>query len=99
MSPEEYYDVILGNLIDDKEVQDTVGYEKYDLVCANILADILVEMTPVIPATMKKGAYYVTSGILREKEEIVKEAIVKAGLSVEEVTYQGDWCSITAKKN
>ena len=96
---EEYYDVILGNLIDDKEVQDTVGYEKYDLVCANILADILVEMTPVIPATMKKGAYYVTSGILREKEEIVKEAIVKAGLSVEEVTYQGDWCSITAKKN
>lgn len=95
---EECYDVILGNLIDDKEVQDCVGYEKYDLVCANILAEILVAMTPVIPATMKKGAYYVTSGILKEKEEVVKEAIVKAGLAIEEVTYQGDWCSITARK-
>lgn len=95
---EDKYDVILGNLIDDKEVQDKVGYEKYDLVCANILAEILVAMTPVIPATMKKGAYYVTSGILKEKEELVKEAIVKSGLEVVEVTYQGDWCSITAKK-
>lgn len=96
---EDQYDVILGNLIDDKEVQDKVGYEKYDLVCANILAEILVAMTPVIPACMKKGAYYVTSGILKEKEEVVKEVIVKSGLTVEEVTYQGDWCSITAKKN
>lgn len=95
---EDKYDVILGNLIDDKKVQDKVGYEKYDLVCANILAEILVAMTPVIPATMKKGAYYVTSGILKEKEELVKEAVIKSGLEVVEVTYQGDWCSITAKK-
>lgn len=95
---EDKYDVILGNLIDDKEIQDKVGYEKYDLVCANILAEILVAMTPVIPAAMKKGAYYVTSGILKEKEELVKEAIIKSGLEVVEVTYQGDWCSITAKK-
>ena len=95
---EDKYDVILGNLIDDKEVQDKVGYEKYDLVCANILAEILVAMTPVIPATMKKGAYYVTSGILKEKEELVKDVILKSGLEVVEVTYQNDWCSITAKK-
>ena len=95
---EDKYDVILGNLIDDKEVQDKVGYEKYDLVCANILAEILVAMTPVIPANMKKGAYYVTSGILKEKEELVKDVILKSGLEVVEVTYQNDWCSITAKK-
>lgn len=94
----EKYDVILGNLIDDKNVQDQVGYEKYDLVCANILAEILVAMTPVIPATMKPGAHYVTSGILKEKEGVVTEAIIKAGLKVEEVTYQNDWCSITAVK-
>lgn len=96
--PKEKYQVILGNLIDDKTVQDQVGYEKYDLVCANILAEILVAMTPAIPATMKSGAYYVTSGILKEKEELVKDAIIKAGLVVEEVTYQNDWCSITARK-
>lgn len=96
--PKEKYDVILGNLIDDKEVQEQVGYEKYDLVCANILAEILVAMTPVIPATMKQGAHYVTSGILKEKEGLVTEAMVKAGLKVKEVTYQNDWCSITAVK-
>lgn len=94
----EKYAVILGNLIDDKAVQDKVGYEKYDIVCANILAEILVDMTPVIPAAMKKGAYYITSGILTEKEALVTEAVVKSGLKVVEVTYQGDWCSITAKK-
>ena len=75
---DETFDMMIGNIIDDKEVQDQVGYEKYDIVAANILADVLVPLTPVIVHQMKKGAYYITSGILDVKEEVVKEAVAKA---------------------
>ena len=72
--PEEAFDMMIGNIIDDKEVQDQAGYEKYDIVTANILADVLIPLTPVIVHQMKKGAYYITSGILDVKEEVVVEA-------------------------
>ena len=95
---EKSFDMMIGNIIDDKEVQNQVGYEKYDIVTANILADVLVPLTPVIVAQMKKGAYYITSGILDVKEEVVVEAVKAAGLTVVEVTHQGEWVSITARK-
>lgn len=95
---DETFDMLIGNIIDDKEVQDTVGYEKYDIVTANILADILVPLTPVIVNQMKKGAYYITSGILDVKEEVVIKAVKDAGLQLVEVTHQGEWVSVTARK-
>ena len=96
--PVEAFDMMIGNIIDDKEVQDKVGYEKYDIVTANILADVLVPLTPVIVHQMKPGAVYITSGILDVKEEVVKEAVVAAGLEVVEVTHQGEWVSVIARK-
>lgn len=96
--PVEAFDMMIGNVIDDKEVQDRVGYEKYDIVTANILADVLVPLTPVIVHQMKPGAVYITSGILDVKEEVVKEAVTAAGLEVVEVTHQGEWVSVTARK-
>ena len=96
--PVEAFDMMIGNIINDKEVQDRVGYEKYDIVTANILADVLVPLTPVIVHQMKPGAVYITSGILDVKEKVVKEAVVAAGLEVVEVTHQGEWVSVTARK-
>ncbi len=93
------YEVMIGNIIDDKEIQDRVGYEKYDIVVANILADVLVPLTPVICHQMKQGGIYITSGIIEEKEQTVVAAVEAAGLEVLEVTHQGEWCSVTARKN
>ena len=95
----EKMDVMIGNIIDDKNIQDQVGYEKYDIVAANILADVLVPLTPVIIHQMKKGGIYITSGIIDDKEECVVEAVKAAGLEVVEVTHQGEWVSVTARKN
>lgn len=95
----DQYEVMIGNIIDDKEVQDKVGYEKYDIVVANILADVLVPLTPVILHQLKTGGIYITSGIIDAKEETVVEAVKEAGLEVLEVTYQGEWVSVTARKN
>ena len=97
--PVQDFDMMIGNIIDDKEVQDAVGYEKYDIVAANILADVLVPLTPVIVNQMKKGGIYITSGIIDQKEETVVKAVKDAGLEVLEVTYQGEWVSVTARKN
>lgn len=96
--PADAFDMMIGNIIDDKTVQDTVGYEKYDIVTANILADVLVPLTPVIVHQMKPGGLYITSGILDVKEEVVKEAVTAAGLEIVEVTHQGEWVSVTARR-
>lgn len=92
------YEVMIGNIIDDKEIQDRVGYEKYDIVAANILADVLVALTPVIVNQLKPGGIYITSGIIDDKEEVVKQAVSDAGLELLDVTYQGEWVCVTAKK-
>ena len=96
---DETFDMVIGNIIDDKAIQDQAGYEKYDIVTANILADVLIPLTPVIVNQMKKGAYYITSGILDVKEEVVVAAVKAAGLTVVEVTHQGEWVSVTARKD
>ena len=93
---DESFSLILGNIIDDKEVQDSTGYDKYDIATANILADVLVPLAPQIIKHIKKGGILITSGILDVKEKEVADALVKAGFTIEEVTAQGEWVSITA---
>jgi ribosomal protein L11 methyltransferase len=97
IAPEQFA-LIIGNIITDKEVQDKAGYECHDIVVANILADVLVPLTPMILHQLKPGGIYITSGIINDKEETVVEAVKKAGLELLEVTYQGEWVSVTARK-
>lgn len=92
------FDMMIGNIITDKAVQDKVGYDCYDIVVANILADVLVPLTPVILNQLKPGGIYITSGIINDKERTVRDAVEAVGLEIVEVTYQGEWVSITARK-
>lgn len=94
----ERFEMMIGNIITDKTVQDKVGYEKYDIVVANILADVLVPLTPVIVNQLKSGGVYITSGIIDNKEQTVRDAVEAAGLEVIAVTHQGEWVSVTARK-
>lgn len=97
--PKEQYEVMIGNIIDDKAIQDQVGYACYDIVAANILADVLVMLTPVIVSQLKPGGIYITSGIIDDKEKVVKQAVADAGLELLDVTYQGEWVCVTARKS
>ena len=94
----ESMQAVIGNLIDNQKIQDAAGYEKYDIAAANILAPVLVELTPQIVSHLKPGGIYITSGILDVKEKDVTDACEKAGLTVVEVTHQGEWVSVTAQK-
>lgn len=96
---EEKFHVRQGNIIDDKTTQDWAGYEKYDIVAANILADVIIMLVDEIPVHLKKGGYFITSGIINMKEEAVKAAFAcRSDLEVVEITYQGEWVSVTARK-
>lgn len=90
------FEVILGNIIDDKEVQDRVGYEKYDIVCANILAEVLVPLTPVIRQHIKPGGIVIMSGIIEGKEDFVAKTLKQNGFEVVEINADGEWRGIVA---
>lgn len=92
------FTMMIGNIITEKEIQDRVGYECYDIVVANILAEVLQLLTPVIVSQLKPGGIYITSGIINDKEQVVRDAVEAAGLELVEVTYQGEWVSVTARK-
>lgn len=95
----EKLEVIEGNIIDDKAVQDRCGYECYDVVCANILADVLEPLSAEITQHMKPGAYFITSGIIDTKEQEVAECFKKnPELEIVEINHDGEWVNITARK-
>lgn len=93
----EELEVIEGNIIDDKAVQERCGYECYDIVCANILADVLIPLSSEITRHMKHGAYFITSGIIDSKEEEVASAFRSNDeLEIVEINHDGEWVNITA---
>ena len=96
--PEGNYRFYQGNLIDDAALQGQVG-QNFGIVVANILADVVVPLTPVVPAHLRQGGIYITSGIIDFKETAVAEAIQAAGLTILETVRMGEWVSITARKD
>ena len=94
----DQFEMMIGNIISDPEIQDRVGYEKYDIVAANILAEVLLPLTPVVKKCLKPGGIYITSGIIAEKEQLVVDAVKAAGMEVLEVTRQNEWVSVTARR-
>ena len=94
----ERFEVILGNLIDDPKVQDEVGYDRYDIVVANILPNVLIPLTPAAVRAVKPDGVFITSGILEGKEESVAEAMKKEGLQIVDITAQGEWRCVTGRK-
>jgi ribosomal protein L11 methyltransferase len=86
-----------GDLTSDQDLRDTVGYHKYDVVVANILADIIIPMADALYGTVKEDGILITSGIIDFKEEAVKEALLAAGFEIVSVGHQGEWVSVTAR--
>ena len=93
------FHLILGNLVTDRAVQDEVGYERYDIVAANILPDVLIPLTPAAVRAMAPGGIYITSGILEGKESSVADAMRAEGLEILDITAQGEWRCVTGRKS
>ena len=95
----DQFEVYQGNVLDDKEFAASLGSKCYPVVVANILADVIIMLVKEIPVHLKKGGYFITSGIINTKEQAVKEALASnPELEIIETTYQGEWVSITARR-
>ena len=86
-----------GNVIGDAALREAVGLRKFDIVVANILADVIIPLSGVAREFMKPGALFISSGIINMKQEAVEEALRENGFEIVEVVVQGDWISIVAK--
>lgn len=95
---EEQIKILTGDIITDENLQAEIGFECYDMVVANILADIIIPLSGVIGKQLKENGLFISSGIINTKEEQVKEAILKNGFEIVEITRMNDWVSIVAKK-
>ncbi|MFW5646899.1 MAG: 50S ribosomal protein L11 methyltransferase [Acetivibrio ethanolgignens] len=92
----EQFTAYSGNIIEDKELQEKVGFEKYDIVVANILADVIIPLSGEIRQHMKKDGLFISSGIIDMKKEEVEAALLKNGFQIVEINTMGDWVSFVA---
>lgn len=95
---QETIEFLSGDIITDESLQSKIGYESYNIVVANILADIIIPLSAVIGKHLKTGGLFISSGIINMKKEQVKEAIIQNGFEILEINEMGDWVSIVAKK-
>lgn len=91
-------DVYSGNVIEDEELQGKVNIGQYEIVVANILADVIIPLSSVLAKTMRKDSLFVSSGIIDMKKDEVEEALLSNGFEILEVIQMGDWFSFVAKK-
>lgn len=95
---EELYEIVKGDVIGDREFAKNVAdIGQYDIVVANILADVIIPLSAVIRPFMKENGVFITSGIINTKEQAVKEALLTNGFEIVDTTYMGEWVSIVAK--
>ena len=92
----ESFAYVIGNIQDDPAIQEYAGSD-YDIVVANIIAEILAGITPVVPNHLKKGGIYITSGILITHAQVVRDAMAAAGFTIIEENEMGEWESIVAR--
>lgn len=95
--PQEKFTAYSGNIIEDKELQEKAGYEKYDVVAANILADVIIPLSGEIRRHMKRGGLFISSGIIDMKKAEVEAALLENGFEIVEVNTLGDWVSFVVR--
>jgi ribosomal protein L11 methyltransferase len=89
---------VTGNIIEDDGIRTRIGKEKFDVVVANILADIIIPLSGVIGENLKQGGIFISSGIIDMKENVVSEALVKNHFKILKINRMGEWVSFVAKK-
>ena len=86
-----------GNLMGDEELQKKTGLGCYDIVVANILADVIIPLSAITRPHMKENALFITSGIINTKEDGVREALLTNGFEILDTTYLKEWVCFIAK--
>lgn len=94
----EQFQAISGNIIEDTKMQEEINVSQYDIVVANILADVIIPLSKTLKDLMRPGAIFISSGIIDMKKAEVEEAILANDFEILEVNEMGDWVSFVARK-
>lgn len=95
---EQTYCVLQGNIIEDSILQNKVGIGVYDIVVANILADVIIPLSKEVGQHLKEDGVFISSGIIYTKKQEVQEALIQNNFHIIETNEMGDWVSFVAKK-
>ena len=95
----ETYDVVSGNILEDEDLNEKYSGKKYDVVEANIVADVIIALTDKIPQYIKDGGVFISSGIIVERLDDVLEALKGHGFEVLEVKKKKGWSAIASRYN
>lgn len=91
---EDRYRIFAGNVLEDEELVKQLADRKYDLVLANIVADVIIALAPQIPVYLKEKGVYITSGIITDRGDEVMETYKKLGMTLENKSQSGDWLAL-----
>ena len=88
----EHYTVRAGDVLSDKRLQKEFGGD-YDVIVANIVADVIIALAPQVGKLLKKGGIFLCSGIIDDRADEVREKLVEAGWTIEETRSSEGWFS------
>lgn len=92
-----HYKVLTGNVVTDPDIQAEISKNKYEVVAANIVADVIIGLAPKAREYMKEGGVFITSGIISDRKEDVKNALSENGFEIVSVQRRKDWVSIVCR--
>ena len=92
----ENYHAFQGDILSDNDLRNTLG--SYDVVIANIVADVIIALSKFVRQFMKKNGTFICSGIILERLDEVTDALTAAGLNIIETRLETDWAAITCKQ-
>ena len=95
-SPE--FTALTGNVTQDRELMDRLAQREYDLVLVNIVADVIIGLSPVLPQFLTERSVLICSGILDSRLQDVSDALQKVGLTVVQTRAKEDWRCVMAKR-
>ena len=88
--------VLVGDVLKDTKLQNAMQEAGYDVVLANIVADVIIELAPTALAKVKPGGHFICSGIIEGRLEDVLSALKQNGFSIVQTLTQGSWAAILA---
>ena len=95
-SPE--FTALTGNVTEDKAMMERLAADVYDIVLVNIVADVIIGLSPVLPHFLKDNSRLLCSGILDTRLQDVTAALERAGMEVLAVRAKEDWRSLCLKR-
>ena len=93
------FTALTGNVTEDKRLMQRLSQDEYELVLVNIVADVIIGLSPVLPEFLTEKSTLICSGILDVRLDEVVAALEAAGLTVTRIRAKEDWRCVTAKRS